>query len=394
MAVIITYNGKITEVEAGKTATLSCNGKKALSPIVMQFTNAGSISYNGKITEVEAGKTATLQCEGKKMMGDVYVTVQKKEDPNFLTLSSPSAFTLGVVDNKRYWDGTLEYSTDANTWNVWDGTSAISSSTDGQLYVRGTGNTYITGSSASSSAGAWRLNGSNISISGNIETLLDYTTVANGEHPTMGGSAYRALFAYPESTPNSNITDVSGLLLPATTLAISCYNSMFQACTGLTTPPALPATTLADDCYYGMFNGCTGLTTAPALPATTLAISCYTSMFRGCTGLTTAPALPATTLITYCYQNMFYGCIALITLPALPATKLQSSCYRNMFQGCSSIKISTTKTDEYQNEYRIPTAGSGSTTTMALNNMFYKTGGTFTGAPTINTTYYTSNTVV
>ena len=49
------------------------------------------------------------------------------------------------------------------------------------------------------------------------------------------------------------------LLLPATTLASSCYKSMFSSCTGLTTAPELPATTLADSCYKSMFSGCTGL---------------------------------------------------------------------------------------------------------------------------------------
>ena len=34
-----------------------------------------------------------------------------------------------------------------------------------------------------------------------------------------------------------------------------------------------------------MFNSCTSLTSAPSLPATTLSINCYNSMFRGCTKL-------------------------------------------------------------------------------------------------------------
>ena len=141
---------------------------------------------------------------------------------------------------------------------------------------------------------------------------------------------------------------------------------MFQECTGLTQAPALPATTLADNCYASMFQGCTGLTQAPALPATTLMMSCYASMFRGCTGLTQAPDLPATTLAKYCYASMF--------------------------RGCSKIKLSTTETGEYTQSYRIPTSGDGTTTTNSLSNMFAETGGTFTGTPSINTTYYLSNT--
>jgi hypothetical protein len=117
-----------------------------------------------------------------------------------------------------------------------------------------------------------------------------------------------------------------------------------------------------------MFSGCTGLTTAPELPATTLADSCYTSMFRGCTGLTTIPELPATTLADFCYSAMFSGCI--------------------------NIKMSTTKTGEYQFTYRIPASGIGKDGRSALRDMFSGTGGTFIGTPTINSTYYTSNTVI
>ena len=142
--------------------------------------------------------------------------------------------------------------------------------------------------------------------SGNIETLLDYTTTESGNHPTM---------------------------------ASSCYEYMFQNCTSLTQAPDLPATTLAEGCYVGMFAGCSSLTHAPALPATTLAAGCY------------------------------YG----------------------MFLECTNLKLSSTQTGEYMQEYRIPTIDTGTTATDALTNMFTSTGGTFTGTPEINTTYYLSS---
>ena len=62
-----------------------------------------------------------------------------------------------------------------------------------------------------------------------------------------------------------------------------------------------------------------------------------------------------------------------------------------MFYGCTSIKLSSSKTDEYTQEYRIPSSGSGTTATNALTDMFTSTGGTFTGTPEINTTYYLSS---
>ena len=125
-----------------------------------------------------------------------------------------------------------------------------------------------------------------------------------------------------------------------------------------------------------------------------MANNCYSDMFYGCSSLTTAPSLPATTLANNCYSSMFRSCTSLTTAPSLPATTLAISCYSSMFRDCTSIKLAISKSSEYDKEYRIPKLGNGVTATSALNNMFRATGGTFTGTPSINTTYYTSNAIV
>ena len=223
---------------------------------------------------------------------------------NYLTFASAEPFTIAVQNATKNWDGTLYYSTDTATWNEWDGTTAIASaehSGEQKIYMRGSGNSVITGGGPEC---GWGLTGNNIRCEGNIENLLDYEIVANGEHPSMARS-----------------------------------------------------------CYYHLFSYCTSLTKAPELPATTLATWCYGAMFYGCTSLTKAPELPATTLPT--------------------------ACYADMFGRCTSLKLSATQTDEYITEYRIPSSGIGSTTGDAsLTYMFLNTGGTFTGTPSINTTYY------
>ena len=256
----------------------------------------------------------------------------KPTGKSYLTFSSPSGFTLAVNDATKQWNGTLEYFASDKTWTTWDGKSVLSSvSYYGEyvLYLRGTGNTVITGNNRGYN---WVLTGTDIACIGNIENLLDYAAVESGEHPIM---------------------------------ANYCYSFMFNGCTSLTHAPDLPATTLAEYCCNHMFNGCTSLTHAPALPATTLADSCYSFMFNGCTSLTHAPDLPATTLAVSCYYYMFDGCI--------------------------SLKLSSTQTDKYTQEYRIPSSGNGTTATLALGDMFASTGGTFTGTPSINTTYYLSS---
>ena len=280
----------------------------------------------------------------------------KPAGKSYLTFSSPNSFTLKVNDTTKHWNGTLEYFTSNKTWTTWDGTTTLSSANnDGEhvLYLRGTGNTVITGNNAGYK---WVLTGSDIKCIGNIENLLDYATVASGAHSTMANYCYYAMFqgctsltqapALPATTLVKNCYSsmfngctslIQAPALPATTLANYCYNQMFNGCTSLTQAPALPATTLAEYCYYGMFNGCTGLTQAPALPATTLANSCYSSMFQGCTSLTQAPALPATTLASSCYSGMFNGCTSLTQAPTLPATTLAEGCYSSMFQSCTGL---------------------------------------------------------
>ena len=255
----------------------------------------------------------------------------KPEGKSYLTFSSPNSFTLKVNDSTKHWNGTLEFFDYDKTWTTWDGTTILSAyNNDGEyvLYLRGTGNTVITGNNQNY---RWILTGFDIACIGNIENLLDYTIVESGNHPTM-----------------------------------TTY------------------------CYYCMFYHCTSLTQAPALPATTLSSYCYNSMFQDCTSLTKAPALPATTLSSYCYYCMFKGCTSLAKIPALPAPNLVDRCYTYMFQGCTSLKLSSTKTGEYTVAYRIPTTGTGSAAANDVQNMFTSTGGTFTGTPHIGTTYYLS----
>ena len=124
-------------------------------------------------------------------------------------------------------------------------------------------------------------------------------------------------------------------------------------------------------------------------PTSIPASNCYFAMFKNCTNLTSAPSLLATTLTSACYYHMFYGCTSLTSLPELPATTLSGACYFGMFGNCTGIKLSTTQTAEYKTSWRIPSSGTiPSEPSSWGHDMFNGTGGTFTGDPSINTTYY------
>ena len=138
-------------------------------------------------------------------------------------------------------------------------------------------------------------------VKGNIMSLIDSDDFETLDTLTCAAT-FTGLFG-----SCTGLTSAENLILPATTLVVSCYQSMFAGCTNLTTAPALPATTLAMACYTGMLAICTSLTTAPALPATTLADGCYVSMFEGCTNLNYIKAMFTTTPSTTYTQNWVDG---------------------------------------------------------------------------------------
>ena len=250
-----------------------------------------------------------------------------------------SEFTLKAT--YKEWDGTLQWSTDHNTWTTLVGTEAMQS-VNKKLYLRGKDNTKFIATNGSGIR--WQLS-ARASCTGNIQTLL------NWENP-------------PTAIPSER-----------------CYGLMFFNCSNLTTAPELPSTILKKSCYDTMFASCSSLTVAPKLPATSLADSCYFLMFKNCKALTTPPELPAKTLRSYCYTSMFEGCTSLTSAPELPATTLQVQCYYEMFKDCINLKVNTSSGNKI---FTCPS----SIPTVAVKNMFTGTGGSFTGTPTARTTYY------
>ena len=379
-----TNNASTIQSGASYNAIITADSGYSLLGSIINITMGGvditSTAYSNGIISIAS------------VTGDLIIEIEAlAEIIPYLTFSSSSSFTLATYNANKNWDGTLQYCIsnpkNENNWQEWNGTNILNSSSSGTtkyLYLRGIANTYL---SYRNNNYRWVLTGNNISCDGNIETLLDYATVTQRNHPPMANQCFAYLFY-----------DCAKLIkapdLCATTLSVSCYNSMFRLCTSLTISPDLPATNLANNCYDAMFNYCTKLTNPPELPATTLVEQCYSNMFSFCSNLITCPQLLATTLANACYNQMFRGCTLITSIPELPATTLTQYCYYGMFQGCTKIKLSTTQIDGYQTPYRIPTTGTGTAESEALTKMFDQTGGTFTGTPDINTIYYTSNLVI
>ena len=250
-------------------------------------------------------------------------TMKTMKTMNAIKFLSEGTSTISLIkksDFKSDYDISLEYSYDGADWSKWD-FSGLTFNSGVPLYIRGNNPNGF--SSIPSAYYTFIIEGDNVSCSGNIMSLINYTNTPD---------VIPCSFCFYGLFENCNALTTAPEL-PATELKFACYSYMFYGCSSLTTAPELPAMTLAKHCYGRMFSGCTSITTAPELPATTLKARCYDSMFSGCTSLTTAPELPATNLAEWCYDGMFYGCTSLKDVP----TELADNCF-STFQDCIMLK--------------------------------------------------------
>ena len=238
--------------------------------------------------ELEAGKSYTYNLivgKDKVTVGGVTVAewdtgytlpggVAEEEDLTpYVTMTATSNQTFKMTCAGTYTLPNLEYSVNNGTWLKVVAENPVKFGGNlGSLRLRGK---CFYGTAANyDDYSTITFSNPNVKVkcSGDIRTLIDYT-------------AYKTVAT-----------------------ASSCFCSLFNGCSVLTSAPELPATALKMWCYYSMFEGCTSLEQAPDLPATVLKIRCYDSMFKGCTALKKAPMLSAKELAGFCYERMFDGC--------------------------------------------------------------------------------------
>ena len=231
-----------------------------------------------------------------KMRNEV---VWEKVQPEYFYIENTYAGTniISLKDNKEVLEqfSVLQYSKDKDSWTTFTTSTTaldISLNQGEKLYIRGDANLgYV----------RFQISGSKShNVGGNINTLINYNDPNN---VVLSSTAFAYLF-----DNDTKLTSASNLILPATTLAIACYTSMFRGCTSLISAPTeLSATTLAQTCYQFMFQGCTSLTTAPTLSATTLAKDCYRYMFLDCNSLNSITVYADDISASGCTDNWLSG---------------------------------------------------------------------------------------
>lgn len=115
-------------------------------------------------------------------------------------------------------------------------------------------------------------------VAGNVMSLVN-STGFSGMSVVSEQYAFNRLFA------GTNIISADRLTLPATTIAMHAYTSMFQGCTQMVKAPELPAPTLANSCYNEMFRGCSSLSHIRCYATD---ISAYNCTYNWVNGVATA----------------------------------------------------------------------------------------------------------
>ena len=212
----------------------------------------------------------------------------------------------------------FEYSTDGETWQEWQHTTADSVHTFDTITLTAIGDrVYLRGDNPNG-LGAMPegvgmplyshfVMAGKIAAGGNIMSLLDKDAEMT-EVPSFG---FVMLFGdVTEENPNTSLTSAADMQAVTSIGEYGC-SFMYFGCTSLTTAAAMPAvTSIGNSGCNSMYTGCTSLTSTAAMPAVTnIGNSGCIHMYEGCTSLTTAAAMPALTTIGNSGCNSMYaGC--------------------------------------------------------------------------------------
>ena len=334
-------------------------GCTSLNSITMLATN---ISASGCLTNwvynVAATGTFTKTTSmttlptGNNGIPTGWTVVNLHDYPNeYLTIESQANNnTISWKSSNASYTQNIQYSTDLTNWTTVTSTSAgatLATLNNGdKLYLKGS----LVGHNSANYYEYFTSSG-NFKVYGNIMSLTNGDNFASATSLTQNyqlASLFRS----------SKVTDITNLIMPATTLKKYCYQNMFNGCKQLTTAATkLPATSVDYYSYANMFQGCTSLVTPPVLCGITLGGYAYQSMFNGCTSLTTLPRLADGTTITSWapYRQMFSGCTGITDarydvngdrlLPTHLTVSSGGSAFERMFESCTNLQYAPELTD-------------------------------------------------
>lgn len=138
--------------------------------------------------------------------GEVCTTYLKWCSPNPFSLAPVSKLGNTKSFTGSLWDGIIETSTDKETWTEYDGLHDVPATQSGEeycLYMRGRGNSRISGTISGQPISPFTPDGSEISIYGYIESLIDWETFQKDERLSLANVRLLYSFAGDTSIPES-----------------------------------------------------------------------------------------------------------------------------------------------------------------------------------------------
>ena len=287
----------VAEYDSGKSRTVTSKATVTSNSITVQ-ENTGTTRENiGQITVTATfeGFSASATVDAYQAPGYYY---------QYLTFRITSPGTINWCARNSSHTKTISYSIDGGvTWTSITSTTStgtkITVSAGDVVMFKGENATY-TEANTTSYSNSFSGTTASMTIEGNIMSLIYGDNFVGNDVLTSTFNFFMLFYKI------SGVTDVSNLVLPATTLTRACYRSLFEGIS-ITEAPKLPATTLAAECYSNLFLNCKNLVKAPDLLAGTLVYGgssntgCYNNMFYGCTSLKYIKCLARS------YSNTYFG---------------------------------------------------------------------------------------
>lgn len=169
-----------------------------------------------------------------------------------LQFAGNAHLTIRAFSEEKVWDGRIETSVDNGaTWQEFLPSSVVEDTGSHVILMRGTGNTILSAGNegepliqVETTAGFY--------VSGKIESMLDWQSVAAGIKPTPAAGAFASFFA-------NNTQLVSGPDLSTLKLTEGCLNNFYVGCSNLEYLPKFKQKYIPPTCMVLMFGGCTKL---------------------------------------------------------------------------------------------------------------------------------------
>lgn len=294
------------------------NNSTTLREVSVKVTNAGKLPFvfaflGGEVSledaklVIDSENTDQLNytVANQTLAANTYYSISRSALPSDLFRIEATKNNTTITFNYNYSDSGIEYSLDyGDSWIQY--TQAFTLNKGDVACIKGNRSNY---KNEKANDQWWNAEDKPIFrasalcyISGSVMSLLE-------DKENLSESAFQGAFSRGGTALTYiDIDPDDPLVLPAKKLSYRCYMRMFHNCTSLTTAPVFTVEETAEKCCYNMFRDCANLTDVSGieLPAMTLSQDCYRELFRLCKKLTgAAPKLPAPTLVQECYRQMF-----------------------------------------------------------------------------------------